>query len=99
MCIYVIFTQNTVNTEENKKKQCENESRMLSKQLYDVKRDIERLNKSTVTSDCDPKEVVGHACAFTIRSKDSNISFKSKNYDVKQFGECWEILNRIVIRD
>ena len=57
------------------------------------------LNKSTVTSDCDPKEVVGHPCAFTIRSKDSNISFKSKNYDVKQFGECWEILNRIVIRD
>lgn len=63
--------------------------------------DVHFLNKAKLDSDCQPTEVVGFACSFSFRFKNSNLTFQSKVYEEEiqnQFGKCWDILNTLVIR-
>ncbi|OQW54664.1 MAG: hypothetical protein A4S09_05770 [Proteobacteria bacterium SG_bin7] len=63
--------------------------------------DVHFLNKSKLGSDCQPIKVIGFACSFAFRFKDSNLTFQSKIYDEEiqnQFGRCWDILDTMIIR-
>jgi len=61
--------------------------------------DIHFLNKAKLDSDCQPQEIVGFACSFSFKFKDSILIFHSKIYDEEnQNGKCLDILNSMVVR-